>query len=92
MPTHITQIDQDGTIILRVEGDMRADDARLLERLAVEFISDRRTKVELDLSDLDLLDSDSAAVLRKAQDDHGISIVGMEIFLQSAIDSAERAK
>ena len=92
MPTNITQTisETDGHLILRVEGDMMLDDALLLEKLALEMRSHYGRELTVDLADLDFLDSDSAPVLKRLEHEHGFAIDGMEIFLQSAIDSAER--
>ncbi|HEX6126984.1 MAG TPA: hypothetical protein VFZ23_16545 [Pyrinomonadaceae bacterium] len=92
MPTNITQtIDEtDGRMILRVEGDMMLDDALLLEKLALEMRTHYGRNLTLDLADLDFLDSESAPVLKRLEREHGFTIEGMEIFLQSAVDSAER--
>ena len=92
MPTNITQTvsETDGRVILRVEGDMMLDDALLLEKIALEMRTDHGGDVMVDVADLDFLDSDSASVLKRLQLEQGVSIEGMEIFLQSAIDSAER--
>ena len=90
MPTQITQRESNGRTYLQVEGDMLFDDALLLERIATELYNDTGVHVAIDLADLDFLDSDSASVLRRLDGMHGISIEGLEIFLQSAIDAAER--
>ena len=92
MPTNITQSisDEDGHLILKVEGDMMLDDAILLEKLALEMRSHYGRDLTVDLADLDFLDSESAPVLKRLEREHGFAIEGMEIFLQSAIDSAER--
>ena len=92
MPTNIVQTvsDTDDRITLRVEGEMTAADALLLEKIALEMRADHEGEVTIDLADLDFLDSESAPVIRRLQNEHGFTIVGMEIFLQSAIDSAER--
>jgi len=92
MPTNITQtIDEtDGHLTLRVEGEMMLDDAVLLEKLALEMRSHYGRELTIDLADLDFLDSDSAPVLKRLHAEHGFKIDGMEIFLQAAIDSAER--
>ena len=92
MPTNITQSinETDGRLILTVEGDMMLDDAMLLEKLALEMRSHYDRDVTIDLADLDFLDSESAPVLKRLEREHGFTIQGMEIFLQSAIDSAER--
>lgn len=92
MPTNIIQTvsDEDGSVTLRVEGDMLLDDAMLLEKIALGMRGDNFREVVIDLADLDFLDSESAPVLRRLAQDHGFKIEGIEIFLQSAIDSAER--
>jgi anti-anti-sigma regulatory factor len=92
MPTQITQSEcanGDGTI-LRVEGEMMLDDAVVLEKIALEIQGDSGRDVIIDLADLDFLDSESAVVLRRLKDREGFSIEGIEIFLQSAINTAER--
>jgi anti-anti-sigma regulatory factor len=92
MATNITQSinENDGRVTLRVEGDMMFDDAVLLEKLALEMRSHYGTDVTVDLADLDFMDSESAPVLKRLEREHGFAIEGIEIFLQSAIDSAER--
>lgn len=92
MPTNIIQTlsEDDDRITLRVEGDMMIDDALLLEKIALEMRTDHNSEVTIDLADLDFLDSDSAPVLKRLQHEHGFVIEGVEIFLQTAIDAAER--
>lgn len=90
MPTQITQRESNGRTYLQVEGDMLVDDALLLERIATDLHDETGTHVAVDLADLGFLDSDSASVLKRLDNHPGISIEGLEIFLQSAIDSAER--
>lgn len=93
MATNITQSisEVDGQVKLRVEGEMTVDDALLLEKLAIQMRSHYGKDVTLDLADLDFLDSESAPIIKRLQREHGFAIEGMEIFLQSAIDSAERS-
>lgn len=92
MPTQINQIDhaEIRTTMLRVDGEMFQQDAELLERIAVEIRSDTGNKIVIDLADLDFLDSDAAPILRRLDDLDGFAIEGMETFLQSAVNSAER--
>ena len=92
MPTNIIQTVDEATnrIILRIEGDMLLEDALLLEKIAVGMRDDGNADVTIDLADLDFLDSESASVLRRLATEKDFKIEGMEIFLQSAIDSAER--
>jgi anti-anti-sigma regulatory factor len=94
MPTNIIQTVDETThrITLRVEGDMLLEDALLLEKIAVGMSGDKDGDLTIDLADLDFLDSESASVLRRLSSENGFRIEGMEIFLQSAIDSAERKR
>ena len=89
MPTQITQSETDGGSMLRVEGTMMREDAILLEKIATDLHADSGKPVTLDLADLDFLDSESAAVLKRLKDSDGFKIEGMEIFLQSVIDDVE---
>lgn len=92
MPTNITESVQaeTGKIMLRVEGDLLLEDALLLERIARSIVEEQSKDVVIDLADLDFLDSESAAVLKRLVASDGIELNGIEIFLQSAIDLAER--
>ncbi len=92
MPTHITQIDDNEhqRTVLRVEGEMMLDDALLLERIASDIQTDLDTCVTIDLADLDFLDSESAAVLRRLDNRIGVRIEGIETFLQTVVNAAEK--
>jgi len=92
MPTTIKQIDdpEQGKTILRVEGEMLLDDALLLERIALGLESEFGTRVLIDLADLDFFDSDAASILKRLDDRYGVEIAGMEIFLQTMVNDAER--
>ena len=92
MPTNIIQTvnDEDGSVTLRVEGDMLLEDAEVLEKIALGMRGDNFREVVIDLADLDFLDSESAPILKRLAKEHGFRIEGIEIFLQSAIDTAER--
>mgnify|MGYP003382054373 FL=1 len=92
MATQIKQIDDavNGRTILRVSGELQYDDAVLLERIAVGVREETGTMVAIDLADIDLLDSDAAPILKRISETEGYAIEGVEIFLQSTIDQAER--
>lgn len=94
MPTHIKQHSdpESGRTVFRVDGEMLIDDALLLERLIAESLNESGKTVEIDLADLDFLDSEAASVLRRIADNDRVTITGVEFFLQSAIDSAERSR
>ena len=92
MATHITQIDdsEHRTTILRVEGEIMLDDALLLERIASDIQTELDTSVTIDLADLDFLDSEAAVVLRRLEGRLGFRFEGIEVFLQTAVNAAER--
>ncbi|MGI8812256.1 MAG: hypothetical protein ACR2IH_06970 [Pyrinomonadaceae bacterium] len=94
MPTSITQRSdsKSGAITLVVEGEMLLEDALLLEKIAAEMHVESGHSVSIDLADLDFLDSDSASVLKRLELANAIQIKGMEIFLQTAVDAAERQR
>ncbi|MBP6002958.1 MAG: STAS domain-containing protein [Pyrinomonadaceae bacterium] len=92
MPTNITQIDDElgGITILRVKGEMLLSDAVFIERLASQIRDDQGNAVSLDLADLDFMDSDAARVLKRLDAERGFDLIGMEIFLQNAVNQAEK--
>jgi len=90
MPTQITQTEINGKTHLRVEGEMLRDDAILIERITDGLRNANEAAVTVDIADLDFLDSESAQILRRLESEERIEIEGMEIFLQAAINSAER--
>ncbi|MEP6788357.1 MAG: STAS domain-containing protein [Acidobacteriota bacterium] len=92
MPTQIKQIwdDAKASIILRVSGEMFLDDAKLLGKIGKDARTETGDDVILDLADLDFLDSEAAHVLRELDDLEGFKIEGLEIFLQTVVNEAER--
>jgi anti-anti-sigma regulatory factor len=90
MPTQITQTEFNGRTQLRVKGEMLRDDAILIERLTDGLRNGSRSPVIVDIADLDFLDSESAQILRRLESEKLIEIEGMAIFLQAAVNSAER--
>jgi anti-anti-sigma factor len=91
MPTQITQQESHGHMVLRVEGELLLEDAILLERITAEMRAETDKPIMIDLADLAFLDSESAAVLKRLAGDPAIELQGLEIFLQTAVDQAERA-
>lgn len=92
MPTTLTELqDEDrGKTILRIEGQLMAEDAVLLEKIALDLRTSRGRNITLDLADLDFLDSESAPVLKRLETQHGFEIEGMEFFLQTIVNDAEK--
>ncbi|MGH9820602.1 MAG: hypothetical protein ACRD43_10575 [Pyrinomonadaceae bacterium] len=94
MPTNIQQIDdiENGTTVLKVEGEMLLDDALLLERIALGLESELGTRVSIDIADLFFFDSEAASILKRLGDRYGVEIAGMEIFLQTMVNDVERQR
>lgn len=93
MPTSITQVEdpERNKTILRVEGEMFLDDALLLEKIALGMREEIGRNLTLDLADLDLLDSESAPILRRMERESGFEIEGLQIFLQKVVDETEKS-
>lgn len=92
MATEIKQIDdlENGVIVLLVSGEMMRADAKLVERIAIDLREEKQVRVVVDLADLDFLDSEAAPILKRIADREGFTIEGVEVFVQSTIDQAER--
>lgn len=92
MPTQITKIELNSgrRVLLRVEGEMLLYDAELIERIVRQTFEKLGTTVIIDLADLDFLDSEAASILRRLEQRGEAQIDGVEIFLQTAVDMAER--
>ena len=93
MPTQITQFDEaDGArTTLRVAGSLTLADAELLARICACLREQRATEITLDLSDLDFLDSESAAILAQLKQEHGVKLDGVHLFVQQVIDQTEQS-
>lgn len=93
MPTKITQVEdvERKKTILHIEGEMFYDDAILLQKIALQMRGELNRNLTLDLADLDLLDSESASILRQMERE-GFLLEGLDIFLQKTIDETERWK
>ena len=92
MPTQITQVDapDGGPAILRVEGQLLREDALLLDRIAHDIADATGGPVDIDLADLDFLDSEAAPILKRLASSDGFRLTGVEILLQNAVNEAER--
>ncbi len=94
MPTTLTEFEDSerGKTVLRVAGSMTLEDAKLLERIAFDLREQRGRNITFDLSDIDFLDSDSAPVLINLVREHGFEIEGIEFFLQTIVNDAEKTR
>ncbi|MEO7659139.1 MAG: STAS domain-containing protein [Pyrinomonadaceae bacterium] len=92
MATQINQVDDDVNCrtTLKVAGELFSDDAKLLEKISVEIRSETGNQIVIDLADLDFIDSEAAPILRRLENLDGFELQGMEIFLQTIVNSVER--
>jgi anti-anti-sigma regulatory factor len=92
MATNITQIvdSERERTILRVDGELFYADAVLLEKIALEMRSELKQTITIDLADLDLMDSDSAPILKRITEEHGFEIEGIAYFLQKVVNATEK--
>lgn len=92
MPTHIKQLrDEDRkSTTLKIEGDLLHDDAVLIRNLVIDLLDVPDERVVVDLADLDYLDSEAAHILNNLTALSRVTIEGIEIFLQTAVNDVER--
>ncbi len=92
MATQINQIDDErnGITILRVDGELLGEDARLLERIASQIADSTGNHVIIDLADLRFMDSDAAPIVRQMEKNESFSVQGLDIFLQTVVNEVER--
>ncbi len=92
MPIHIRELEdiERGIVVLRVEGEITPADALILSKIANEALERHSTALEIDLSDLHFLDSESAPTLLKLAQLPRIEFKGQHVFLQRIIEEAER--
>jgi anti-anti-sigma factor len=93
MSTHIVQENQSssGITTLRVTGEMTADDAEILARLASEIGAEQHAAIVIDIAGLSFIDSEAAAIIRRSAAEHRYTITGGAEFLQTAVDGVERS-
>ena len=91
MPTQITQLDDasGAHTTLRVAGSLTLADAELIARICTELQAQRAVQITLDLSELNFLDSDSAAVLARLKQEYNVALEGVHLLVQQVIDQAE---
>ncbi len=94
MPTNITQLEdtERNKTVLRIEGDLLHEDAILLERIALDLREQNDKNLTLDFADLNFMDSESAPIVKKLQNEHGFEIEGLEFFVQKVVDDTEKRK
>jgi anti-anti-sigma regulatory factor len=91
MTSRITKIDDKygALALLRVEGTLRLAEAELLEDAFRELRQKHSGLIGIDLSNTSFLDSDSASILCRLQE-QGAQLLGLHFFIQRLIEAAER--
>ena len=94
MPTQITQVEDElrGITIFRIDGEVFPVDAELIGRIALEHHRETGNSIIIDLADVDFLDSETAPLLKRLEDEHGFEFIGIEIFVQNLINAAEKGR
>lgn len=93
MTSRITKIDDKygALALLRVEGSLHLEDAEVLEATYFELRQKHQGLIGIDLSNTSFLDSDSASVLCRLQE-QGAKLLGLHFFIQRIIEAAENAQ
>lgn len=91
MTTRITKTESNqSTTTLRVEGSLHTEEAEVLEKTFAKLRSANGHHIEIDLSDITFLDTDSAAVLARLQA-LGAELIGLNFFAQRLIEAAQNS-
>jgi len=92
MTTRITKSESNqAKTTLRVEGSLHTEEAEVLEKAFAKLQAENgHHQIEIDLSDITFLDSDSAAVLSRLQA-LGAELTGLNFFAQRLIESARNS-
>ena len=92
MTTRITQIREQGggEAILKVEGSLTPEDARLLEQVCHDLRGRNGVVVRIDLTGLSYLDDESASVLLGLKSMPGVELEGAHLFVWQVMEQAER--
>lgn len=89
MTTRITKSEsKQRKITLRVEGSLHLEEAEVLEKTFAGLHAENGHKIEIDLSDITFIDSESAAVLCRLQA-LGAELLGLHFFAQRLIEIAQ---
>lgn len=94
MATRITQLEdtERNKTVLRIEGELLLEDAVLLEKIALDLRAKGENNLTLDFADLDFMDSESAQIIKKLEQEHGFEIEGFEFFLQKIVTESENRR
>ncbi|HKR22556.1 MAG TPA: STAS domain-containing protein [Pyrinomonadaceae bacterium] len=88
MTTRITKSESEQRkTTLKVEGSLHLEEAEVLERTFSTLRAENDREIEIDLSDITFLDSESATVLCRLQA-LGAELLGLHFFAQRLIEIA----
>ena len=92
MTTRITQIEEQdgGEAVLKVEGSLTLDDAKLLEKVCHDLRGQNGGGVRIDLNGLNYLDDESASLLLSLKRLPGVELKGAHLFVWQVIEQAEQ--
>lgn len=90
MTIRITQIDDEkrDLTILRVEGKLHLADAEIVEQVFEDCGRQNGRKIEIDLKAISFINSDSAAILRRIENE-GAVLTGLDFFIRQVIETHE---
>lgn len=91
MTTRITKLEaNERKTTLRVEGSLHSEDAEVLEKTFAKLRAQNGHDIEIDLTDITFIDSESAAVLCRMQS-LGAELIGLHFFTQKLIEIARNS-
>ena len=89
MTTRITKLEaHERKTTLRVEGSLHSEDAEVLEKTFAKLRAQNGHDIEIDLTDITFIDSESAVVLCRMQS-LGAELIGLHFFAQKLIEIAQ---
>ncbi|SRR6266404_947090 len=83
-----TSVDEPATF--KVEGTLYVEDAELLEKICRDASRKSGRPVVVELSDLCFLDNESAAILCRMKREQGVSLKGLNLFIEKVVELAEQ--
>lgn len=91
MTTRITRIEghDGGESVLKVEGSLTLEDARLLEKVCHDLRARNGRGVRIDVAGLSFLDDESASLLCRLKELPGVGLEGAHLFVRQVIEQAE---
>lgn len=94
MTTRITRIEGEraSEMVLKLEGVLTVADARLLEEICDDLRRELDYAITIDMSGVNFLGNQSAAIIRRLKTMPGLSIEGAHLFVQQILEATEDGK